>query len=451
MANKHVVRADLTVTGLNNVIPNMATCTTGVGHYYADGTSGNDANDGLTVGTPKKTLQAVFDLVPYLVKHNTCVHLAGTFTSNTSTINRSTLGTVTLVIDGGTALTTVADSGGSPWTADIHTTATIGLTTAGWAVDAYAGYFVEIVDGACAGQHRLIQGNTADTITPVRSFSTDPGTCSFRVSRPSTTLHNSSILMEQVVQAPFVQNVYCTGTSYLQYLGGDAQITHVVMNSSGTIWAGARLFQSYAPRYNTTTFALELGTSYSNAGLSSVSTGKVSVYRACYSSFIAAVIKTATCSSASVFAALQGSRFGSIALTAAAAMDTSSSITNTAGWANTRLGWSSPSIGISLVDSPLRIGSGVDISGSASHGIECNHSRLHLDGAVTGTGNGGAGVYAHSGSVVHIKNGAPPTLTGTVGDLAVSDPALEESTWAAIDAGTPVAVLAEMTMAKEVA
>jgi len=62
----------------------------------------------------------------------------------------------------------------------------------------------------------------------------------------------------------------------------------------------------------------------------------------------------------------------------------------------------------------------------------------------------GAGVYAHSGSVVHIKDGAPPTLTGTVGDLS-TDGTTQISTWAAIDAGTPVAVLAEMTLAKEVA
>jgi len=104
---------------------------------------------------------------------------------------------------------------------------------------------------------------------------------------------------------------------------------------------------------------------------------------------------------------------------------------------------------ITLIDSSLRLGSGVDISGSASHGIECNHSHLHLDGAVTGTGNGGAGVYAHNGSVVNIKNGAPPTISGTLGHLSV-DGTTNATWWSTLDAGTPLAVLAEMTMAKEV-
>jgi hypothetical protein len=74
-----------------------------------------------------------------------------------------------------------------------------------------------------------------------------------------------------------------------------------------------------------------------------------------------------------------------------------------------------------------------------------------MTGAVTGSGNTGAGVYAHSGSTVIIKNGSAPTLTGTVGNLAISSAAAEESTWANIDAGNIISIANEMTMAKEVA
>jgi hypothetical protein len=109
---------------------------------------------------------------------------------------------------------------------------------------------------------------------------------------------------------------------------------------------------------------------------------------------------------------------------------------------------SSSGVGLLIKDSFVNIKDG-SVSDNASHGIEVLNSRVLLE-SVGGSGNGGAGVYAHSGSIVHITDGSPPTLTGTVGDLAVSDPAVEESTWAAIDGGDPVQIAAESTVVKEV-
>jgi len=44
-------------------------------HLYADSTSGDDANSGKSLAQPKKTLEAVLDLVPSVIKHNVAVHL----------------------------------------------------------------------------------------------------------------------------------------------------------------------------------------------------------------------------------------------------------------------------------------------------------------------------------------------------------------------------------------
>jgi hypothetical protein len=118
------------------------------------------------------------------------------------------------------------------------------------------------------------------------------------------------------------------------------------------------------------------------------------------------------------------------------------------GYATTKLGGGTT--GLILRDSAITINN-PDISGCSSHAIELIHSRLIVRGILTGSGNTGAGVYAHTNSVITLKNGSTPTITGTVGDIAISDPTVQESTWAAVDAGTPVAVLAEMTMVKEVA
>lgn len=325
----------------------IATATRAESHFYADGTSGDDAKDGLPAATPKKTLQAVFGLVPDIVKHNTCVHLSGIFDEPGDTYFTADvmLGKY-LLIDGGSDVSVVADDGGSPWIADIASTTSIGLTTAGWVTDAYAGYYVEILSGVQSGQLVTIQGNDATTLTPFKNFSSSPG------------------------------------------VGAQFRIAKAVIARAPTV---------FKMNYGARALSVKI---WGHADNPSASGGSI--------------------------------------------------IANSSGYATTKLGSAAVTSGLELNHSMLQIASG-DISNCTSHGIVCDNSRLHLAGAVAGTGNAGAGVYAHSGSVVHIKDGAPPTLTGTVGDLAVSDPAAQESTWAAIDAGTPVAVLAEMTMAKEVA
>jgi hypothetical protein len=112
-------------------------------------------------------------------------------------------------------------------------------------------------------------------------------------------------------------------------------------------------------------------------------------------------------------------------------------------------GGASDGYGILLNGSVMRFNYVVDISGCSSHGVIVNRGYAEILAAITGSGNGGAGVYAHNGSVVNIKNGAPPTISGTRGHLSV-DGTTNATWWSTLDAGTPLAVLAEMTMAKEV-
>ena len=61
------------------------------------------------VSSPKKTLAAVFALVPYKADHNVCVHLSGIFTdAGAAYLEKMVASTVTLVVDGGTATTPVS-------------------------------------------------------------------------------------------------------------------------------------------------------------------------------------------------------------------------------------------------------------------------------------------------------------------------------------------------------
>ncbi len=437
------------------------TQTTGVLHVYADGTSGSDSNDGLSAATPKLTLQAVFNLVPYLVKHNVCVHLSGTFDAQGYPyLQRAVYPGVVLLVDGGSALTTFADNGGSPWSADISSTGTIGLTTAGWTPDAYKGYIVEVLTGAAAGQHRMIQGNTATTITVTKTWTTEPGAgATFRISRPTTTLSSSTSAFSPVFSnllaagTLHLQNIYISGTKCYLTITGSAvngvSLSSIISVGTNTFQfaASAASFLVYGWGYNSSTFAWNTANTYSRVGISQIGVSTNGVQLSGWQGYVNlqhSVIRNLRAIYGQLLSISGGSRIEAMQNYYIGDADSAPTIATSTGCAATRFG------SILFADSTSRIGSGVDISGSASHAIECNHSRLHLDGAVTGTGNTGAGVYAHNGSVVNIKNGAPPTLTGTVGDLSF-DGTTEECEWTDIDAGNKHTDLTEATVAKEVA
>jgi hypothetical protein len=99
-------------------------------------------------------------------------------------------------------------------------------------------------------------------------------------------------------------------------------------------------------------------------------------------------------------------------------------------------------VGLQLIKSNISIQRGsLEINNCTSHAIESINSLVKFNssgaGSVIGVGNAGAGIYAHSGSVVHIDPANPPTITGTVGDISV-DGTSQISTWAGVAAGVPV-------------
>jgi len=444
---------------LPDILNARATCTVAELHVYADGTSGDDLNDGLSLSTPKKTLQAAFDLVPDIVKHNTCVHLSGVFASAVANVHKTVMYPAFFLVDGGDDVTTVADDGGSPWAADIGSTTSIGLTTAGWTVDAYAGYYVKILSGALSGRVSLIQSNTGTTIVPARNFPSSPVGAQFRIVRPATTIASDiganflTMTIRNNAYTSYLQRLYFSGTKSMVMCrnGGVLGMAGVVSDSTATNgWFPAE--GGYATTatgiWDPFTFVYSSDMDWGGA---SFRNSQVQA-QGCTAKFNGIYAKSVWLRGCYVFDLQYGARVLECKIQGCMQTDTggASAIRSTSGYATTKLGAASVALGLSVRDSAVVVGSGVNIANCTSHAVECNNSRLHLDGAVTGTGNAGAGVYAHSGSVVHIKNGAPPTITGTVGDLS-TDGTTQVSTWAAIDAGTPVAVLAEMTMAKEVA
>jgi hypothetical protein len=441
----------------------FATRTTAELHLYADGTSGSDANDGLTVGTPKKTLAAVVALIPDHVTHNVLVHLIGEFviTSAVSIDSFQQARANAKIIFLG-KYDTWTDVGGGTKTATGSSVSSLVVAGAGWVANAYAGYMVKVLTGAAAGQVRMVQLNTADTITPMKNFSVDPGVgATFDIVRPATTITAASSLSLQVFrngcQIDF-SSLSFTNKAWL-YLLANRNYIYVRACVFDTTATNAILVGSSPGPFALNMNALDDSGAASTAvvaGVGLTNTGKLFANSSqiagmqCVARSIIDIQNSMLASGGLSFgsAFLAGIRAENISLQGS--IDSFMLLDSASGYAVTYV--TNPSgVGLLLRGCPLVSLGDVSIGACSSHGVEVVGSflKLSMSGATTGTGNAGAGVYAHSGSVVHIKDGTPPTITGAVGDFS-TDGTTAATTWAAVDGGTPYTDATELTMVKEV-
>jgi len=412
-----------------------------------------------TVASPKLTLQAVLDLVPAQIENNVAVHLSGTFgltlgaLGNGATIVRNIKKSITCLIDGGMGMTVVA---GVPWTADINSVTSIGLTTAGWAQDAYRGYMVEILSGAAVGQTRLIATNDATTITPTVNFSVDPGAGAlFRVVRPTTTLNGTASNTDLLVGLLGAGNIYCQSlyfTGGCAYIGtggsGNNLLKSCVINSTAafpfkfTDCSG--VFGCDCYYINPRTF-VQSGFAAPCAGVGVVA--PAAVPGVLVSSMGLATLRGyvggwAECSAISGGLQITGCRIDGLTIWGCKGLPevlpgpTTPGIFNTTGMMPTTITglFSGTLPGIMICQSDVEIGDDVIVQ-DGYYGIEAVNSQIILD-EVIGI-NTNAGVYAHSGSKIFLRTGQTPLITGaSFGDLS-TDGVIQNSTWVAIAGGTP--------------
>ena len=76
--------------------------------YYVNSTSGSDTNDGLTSGTAFKTIQHAIDSLPQVINHTVTINISSGTYNETVNIN-GFLGYGTLILNGGTSLTTAVN------------------------------------------------------------------------------------------------------------------------------------------------------------------------------------------------------------------------------------------------------------------------------------------------------------------------------------------------------
>ena len=425
-------------------------------HFYFDGTSGLDANDGLALATPKKTLQAIFDIIPEAIYHYIYIHATGVCDS--AAISPEFTKRITpdamVLIDGGDTHTVVA----GPFTATGAAINSITVAAAGWGVDGYAGYIIEILDGVADDNYRTVSKNTVDTIYPSIDFSAIPAGAQFRIVRPTTEFKANAytvlyLASYDIGPIQFSRIYFSQGlTIYPQILtnllmsgcvlnNGNASVGCIGNNGSTavTLWAKNFWWTGYPTQYK--------------VGVGIVTTNPILMQRGifgCYNSYFKNVTLKNVQQTVSRISATRinglldmrdflfmGDDSGYVFIEQGTGFPTT--IENASG------------VGLRAYNCEFTIKGGVSVSNCAGHGIEAIRSFIKFTGVVAGSGNTGAGVYAHLGSIITPKIGSPPTITGTVGNLAVEDPAVQQESWANVNAGTVVSIAGEGTVVKAVA
>jgi hypothetical protein len=421
-------------------------------HLYADGANGNDANDGLSASAPKKTLQAVLDMVPEFVQHNTMIHLAGDFVLAEDAYK-------TVVVAPSQAFVLSGEYGDWTDTGEGILTTTAGDKTAldvsgaGWTTDEHAGYYIEILTGDAAGEIRQVFSNDSDTLVPSKDFSVDPrgsGEATFRIVKQRTTIDGKVHLNVMSSGRIKVQHLRFTAGSFC-YMGGD-----------GDCSISSTMFEDLPS--NTTWFIRcavlnivgwgywdDFSTNYSGGGVAFLGTKTLAI-NDCVSvglqgSYFSVAVQVF---GSNYISAAFGSRFtagielhGMLNqfiphLRGSAAGYRDGSISNASG------------PGVLVSNGYVQVQAGMDISNCSTWGIEAYDSTVVLVGVVTGSGNTTGGLYAYAGSKVLTTSGSAPTLTGGSTIELSFDGSTQQATCATVDSTPQVEVTTDILLAKAV-
>lgn len=436
----------------------FANSTYKVSHFYANSTTGDDANDGLSSSTAKATLDGVVSLIPALLSHHCVINLSGTFTLTSHVfINFTSKNNVNFIIDGGSGLTTVA----GPFSATSSTTMSLTASGAAWGVDDYKGLFVKVTGGAEDGQLRLIHSNTADTLNVGYKYASSPGAIDFTIVKPSTIITAGSYYYLNVAgvgsKIVSLQRLNIAGSAIIGQSSHQTtnwnQMAQCVMEGNSYMTAlgvynifGVNNWRLDPSAPNNWDYSLDwtgvghIGSqdygirSYRNnvAAYGYIAKGGIQIY------------------GPSTLSLGYGSNIENLEVLSVANENTMIQDQTASGYATTTIKGGA-GVGVSAKNSKIIIAANTYIGNHASHGIEAVNAEIEFLGVTAGSSNGGAGLYAHSGSQVTVKTGSIPTITGTVGDVAISDAATEEISWSDLDTASGITIADEQTMIKEVA
>ena len=421
-------------------------------HVYADSTRPDDAGDGLTLATAKKTIEAAVALLPNIAEGHVVLHLTGTFTlTENVTISTNMQRNKKLIVDGGDSVEVLE----GPYSATSGTTSTLTDSARSWTPNEWQGYVVEILDTSNIGHRTTIQSNTADTLTVVQNWSSAITTNSYRIVRPATVI-TASIGLAWFYYSGISQHDVCFqrlrfSGNVLPGLANAAQcnllrITDVVYDGAwyfgafnGGLYLSRTVYDPAAPDSAFSNTLNKAGVGYLGSNSKAVSLTGIASAFITHSALKADVSMLST-----VLSIFNGCWIKKV---------------NIRGYSDVTLVQSancrpiiingSADVGLNIEQSKCTISGGAaEISNSTTHAIELNGAELNMiDGGISGSSNGGLGLYAHDRSLVKLARAAPPTVTGSDGDVAVNDPTLPD-TWANVISAGGLSSASEATIIK---
>ena len=437
------------------------TATIKESHYYADGTSGNDSNDGLTVSTPKKTLTALSTIIPFQIRHNTSVHLSGTFAyPDELSLTNSVDNAAVLIVDGGEDLTVVDDNTGTNYTATAASTLALTDAAASWTIGDLDGYWCKVLTGPAADQIRLIQKNTADTLTFCTAYSVSPDIgATYAIYRPTTEINGGNSSNINIIKVNksgsgylYIQNLYFSGNySYMYIHNGEWIVIKDIITDaiySNYFYNANLLFLGSTSYINADTFVSSSTTRIAGVSQRNINSQfyiSSSEYIAIYNSYF----RKLTLYQNQTNYIYYGTRIkgGGLILNGNNYVSFLSSSSN---YSSCEIDGVSGS-GVDCTNSNLILPSTTNdpiIQNCSSHGISLKNSNLILEDIIGGTGNVGAGIYMSRNSQIIVSSGITPTITGTVGDISV-DGTTEIITWADIAGGSELRLVNKATIIVE--
>lgn len=427
---------------LNKLAEPVVNVTSGTFKYYVDTVGGDDANDGLSAITAKKTFAGVVALLAGKLAHDGSINCKGKFSQE----SLSLLGqyNANLIIDGGSDITEVVGLTNS----DINSTSTIGLTTAGWTIDAYVGMWVLIDDAGSPanGQIRKIQQNTATTLTVDTNFTVDPGVgADFKIIRPSTEIeswtgHGIKIYGTGTGTIRISRFYFSSNRSQILHYGDvNVSVSHCVMNSKWNpiVADNAKRLDLVDTRYDPNTFT-EVPRTSEACGVSCIHADTdgypIMLTSVRYCDMYGFYARYVAVQNTALNYCGRGSRFRRFRAQDSVCLQDGTRFFHHDSGSQPVIIDQSAEAGLYLKNTDMGIGAGVYLQNNTTHAIECEKSQVKMIwGDVLGAGNLKTAVYAHAHSAVFTKKGTVLSLAGNLGHLAIANPNVEDATWTEVD------------------
>jgi hypothetical protein len=429
--------------------------------------TGDDANDGLTSGTPMKTYAALFDRHGHIIDNNVRLNVQN-FSGGDDIIDVFVDEGHYLLINGGTG--SGYGNFGSSYSVSVSDKSYIIVSPdPGWTTDQFAGVWCRISSGGKAGERRMVQYNTSDTVFFAKYFATNGGMIGFHHVIPNVSIGEKLSIRNRGPGELRLQNFNINTTGQLEILRGDGIVTlSGITRVNGTVDAwlitekGALLeiqedirsdadpdafetdwYGGVGSTESTSEIRLDLSPTAKLQFQGLVTVGSLEVWGGEASEFI-----FGGRAGAGMF--LSQNKRGKDSLDSGGSInETIASIGHIDVGIQKYADFSISGLGLRLRHAVANMRR-VDISDCSVSAIQLLNSQLMMHEEIIGTGSTGFGVYLRGGSTLLVGDTVtPPTLTGTVGDITFDD-ITEHADWTEIIAGDHVADAAKLNAVYEV-